>query len=482
MRLPTPGERVGPYVCERLLASGGMGAVFEARHFELGRAVALKVLLAPDDPELVARFEREAEACARLDHPNLVGVYDAGVSGGTCYLALELVDGESLQDQLSRGGPFEEARALSAIREAVQGISHAHGVGVLHRDLKPANLLWDRVSGSVRVVDFGLTGRLRQADALTVTGEVLGTPGYLAPEQATGETQHAGPRTDVYGLGATLFALLAGRPPFVAPGLAGLAEVAQDPPPSLRDLRPEVSPAVAAAVAKSLAKDPADRWSSAEAFGEALAGLSSSARPSKGRALLALFAALVLAALPLTALWLSPSQPSLSAVEDYRAWRAKGFDAFLWEGREEGARLEEWGTSLLTLEESPERDQALGEVQALARLSRARREGWPAALASGAAPPREALVQAVIEAEALRRESAARALELVPERQRSSREFSSCSEIVDSLGDAKAYERGLRRRGPTRAWALRVFPRALAHFAQRESASTLIRVFRTGGA
>jgi eukaryotic-like serine/threonine-protein kinase len=195
VKLPQPGDTVGPYRCLRLLATGGMGAVYEARRADLPRSVALKVLLAPDDLDLVARFHREVEACGRMSHPNVVGVHDSGVDGRYCYLVMELVRGDSLQGHLDREGPSDCVTATSRILEAAAGIAHAHAAGVLHRDLKPSNLLWDRELKRVRVVDFGLTGRLSQADSLTVTGEVLGTPGYLAPEQlGAGEI---GPAADV---------------------------------------------------------------------------------------------------------------------------------------------------------------------------------------------------------------------------------------------------------------------------------------------
>lgn len=478
MRLPEPGEIVGPYTCGRLLASGGMGAVFEAEHRQLGRQVALKVLLAPDDPELVARFEREAEACARLQHPNLVVVHDSGTSGRVCYMALELVRGESLGDKLTREGPFSEERAIAAVEAAAKGIAHAHAVGVLHRDLKPGNLLWDEELGEVRVVDFGLTGRLRQADSLTVTGEVLGTPGYLAPEQASGDTRSAGQATDVYGLGATLFALLTGRPPFVAPGLAGLAAVALEPPPDLRQLRPEVSPGVAAAVAKSLAKEPAERWASVTAFAEALRQGEEPRRAPR----------LVLTALIALALLLGGgallhagrARPPRALVE-YSAWRAERFDAFLWEDDLAGARLQEWSQALGAAPATEARDQALAEIAALSRLREQRSQGK---FAEGPGPgkpsSREALVSAVSELEAWRFDLAAQTLERVEGAQRATQTFGLCSRLVEVGPNPGAFAEELSGEPRARAWAMRAFPAALTAVAKAESAEVLLDLYRHG--
>ena len=280
MSLPHPGDRIGPYVCERLLAHGGMGAVYTARHVELGRAVALKVILAPKDADAQARFLREVEACGRLNHPNLVRVHDSGEADGRLYLAMELIEGESLQTRLERGGPLDPRAAADLIRQAAAGIAHAHAAGVLHRDLKPGNLLWDTSLQTTRVVDFGLTGRLSSAGSLTATGEILGTPGFLAPEQAEGG--EVGPGADVYGLGATLFALVAGRPPFVGTGLGALAAQVKDAAPDLRELRPEVDRDLAQIVARALNKPPAERQPSAEALAEDLRRYLSGERSAGG--------------------------------------------------------------------------------------------------------------------------------------------------------------------------------------------------------
>lgn len=329
--LPQPGDRVGPYRCEGLLAQGGMGAVFAARHEELDRPVALKLVLAPDDPGLRARFLREVEACGRLNHPHVVRVHDSGEAGGRLYLAMELIRGESLQARLAREGPLEPRLAARLIQEAAAGIAHAHAAGVLHRDLKPGNLLWDETLQATRVVDFGLARHLGGADSLTATGEVLGTLGFLAPEQALGE--EVGPSADVYGLGATLFALVAGRPPFERLGLVGLAAVTQNQAPDLRSLAPKVEPALAGIVARALAQAPSERQPSAEALGEELrrylAGERVAGGPGRRRGALALGLTLLLGAgAGATGLRWQGARAAERSLGEFEAWRRARLEPF----------------------------------------------------------------------------------------------------------------------------------------------------------
>ena len=407
MRLPQPGEAVGPYTCLRLLASGGMGAVYEARRPDLPRSVALKLLLAPDDPDLVARFHREAEACGRLDHPNLVRVHESGVAGQACYLVMELVQGGSLQAHLERAGPLDSELARQRIGEAAAGIAQAHASGVLHRDLKPSNLLWDEELNRVRVVDFGLTGRLSAADSLTVTGEILGTPGYLAPEQVGAAGGVTGPATDVYGLGATLFALLSGRPPFVGNGMAGLAEVATDSAPDLRSLQSEIDPDLAAIVARCLQKDPALRYESVQELIDVLERraevgrvISARRRRLRGGLLLGVGGSLALAGVA----WAERS--ALQArVHDYRTWRREALEGFAYgwgpAGPELEGELRAWARGLSAGSSGdPEWGQSMREVRAHLRLLAARKgedPGFPGPESIPSPGAADHLAEAVLE-------------------------------------------------------------------------------------
>ena len=231
-----------------------MASVYEARDTGLDRAVAVKLLgenLAGDE-ELRKRFLREARLAARLSHPNVVNVFDAGEHDGRPYIVMELVDGDSLAE---RGRvPPDEARGLAL--QAARGLAHAHDAGLVHRDIKPGNLLL-RLEGTLKIADFGIA-RAAEATALTQAGTVLGTAAYLAPEQALGE--EVTPAADVYSLGAVLYELLTGRPPFEFDSLADLAEqqrrMAVTP---VRELAPETPRALEDLVMRCLARNPSYR-------------------------------------------------------------------------------------------------------------------------------------------------------------------------------------------------------------------------------
>jgi hypothetical protein len=261
-------RQLGPYLLLRELGRGGMGIVYAARHAQLGRDVALKVMsadLGTADAQAVARFRREAETAGRLRHPGIVQVHDFGQAGGQLYLAMDLVEGESLASRLKRGPlPWAEAGAL--LLQVTRAVAHAHAAGVLHRDLKPDNILID-ASGCPRVTDFGIARDLSDArERLTRTGQMLGTPAFMPPEQASGEKAFVGPASDVYALGATLYAALAGRPPFDGPVMVVVKKVLTDPPPPLEGL-----PAPLAAVLdRCLEKHASDRYPDAGALAVAL--------------------------------------------------------------------------------------------------------------------------------------------------------------------------------------------------------------------
>ena len=254
------------------IARGGSGAVLRARAPD-GQLVALKVFHAGQPLEGVARrrFERECAAVLRLEHPNLVRARAAGWERGSAFLVLDLVEGEDLERHLQRRGPLPPREVARLGAALARGLAHAHAQGVVHRDVKPANVLL-RADGEPVLVDFGLAKELDLSQSrLTRSGDFHGTPGYWPPEQARGELARIGPPADVYGLGATLWALLAGRPPFLGQDLFELVRaVGQDPPPSLRALRPEVDPTLERVLLRCLEKEPAARWPDAGALGRAL--------------------------------------------------------------------------------------------------------------------------------------------------------------------------------------------------------------------
>ncbi|HBP22949.1 MAG TPA: hypothetical protein DEA08_34880 [Planctomycetes bacterium] len=248
---------IGDYELLEELGRGGMGVVYRARHRTLGREVALKVLLELD-PELVARFVREGQSAAALQHPNLVRVFESGVAGGHPYLVLELVEGSDLAQRLRTEGALGLAEALRLAIEVGEGLAHAHAQGIVHRDLKPSNVLLDG-AGRARLTDFGIAKQLGAKERLTQTGTILGTPAYAPPEVLDGRPDEVGPPSDVYGLGATLYELITGRPPFAgATAFQLLAAAMTEEPPSLSG-HPGVSPELALLVARCLSKDPARR-------------------------------------------------------------------------------------------------------------------------------------------------------------------------------------------------------------------------------
>ena len=292
-----PGERVGDYVLEERLGRGGMGSVFRARHLGTGAERALKTLTC-GEPELLLRFQREARALAAAEHPHVVRVHAFEQHQGRPYLVTELLEGGDLERRL-RAGPLEPRAAARLALELAEGLALVHERGVLHRDLKPANVLFDG-EGRPKLADFGLA-RVQGADSLTATGELLGTPAYMSPEQARGARGAIDARSDVYGLGAILYACLSGRPPFQgATVLALLSSVLQDTPPPLG-----VDPGLAAVCSRALAKDPADRPADAAAFARELAAWLAGERPPRRQAPLLLGAGALLAA-GLAALALGP--------------------------------------------------------------------------------------------------------------------------------------------------------------------------------
>jgi eukaryotic-like serine/threonine-protein kinase len=266
-----PGTRVGPYRLGERLGVGGMGVVYRATHGQLGREVALKMLRsgALDDRERLARFRQETTVIAQLRHPNIVPIYEVGEQDGRPWFAMELAEGGSLAARLvAQSLPVLEVAAL--VRELADAVQTAHEKGVVHRDLKPANVLLTggKPGSSVppipKIADFGVAKQFAAPGCATHTEAILGTPNYMAPEQAAGASAKVGPAADVYALGAILFECLTGRPPFRAPSvLETLEQVRSQEPPPLRRLQPGVPRDLETICLKCLQKEPARRYASA---------------------------------------------------------------------------------------------------------------------------------------------------------------------------------------------------------------------------
>jgi eukaryotic-like serine/threonine-protein kinase len=270
-RTPQTGDLIADrYELEELVGTGGMSTVFRAHDLQLERRVAIKILHEhyAEDPEYLERFRREARAVARLSHPNIVTVIDRGDDGERQYIVFEHVAGENLKELVLRSGRLPVRRALELSLAIADGLSFAHEHGLVHRDVKPQNVLLSQ-EGEVKVTDFGIARSLHVEHGVTQTGTVLGTGEYLAPEQASGKG--VSPATDVYSLGVVLWELLAGDVPFTGENFVAVAlRHVNEPPPDLRQRRPDVSPRLEAAIERALAKDPARRFPSMAAFAKEL--------------------------------------------------------------------------------------------------------------------------------------------------------------------------------------------------------------------
>ncbi len=267
----TKRERFGEYILGDEIARGGMGVVYHARHAKLNRAVALKMILSGRlaSEELVKRFYSEAEAAARLDHPGIVSIYEVGQIGDQHFFAMALVNGGSLAARVKEG-PLMPRTAADLLQNIASAVQYAHEHGVIHRDLKPANILLDR-GGQPKVTDFGLAKLTDQESGLSSTGDVVGTPSYMAPEQAAGKIHEVGPLADVYSLGAILYCLLTGRPPFQAASLLEtLRQVKEVEPVAPRLLNPDIPRDLETIGLKCLQKQPAQRYQSARELADDL--------------------------------------------------------------------------------------------------------------------------------------------------------------------------------------------------------------------
>jgi serine/threonine-protein kinase len=267
--LTVPDEEVvaGRYELVELVGTGGMSSVYKAHDRLLERNVALKILHPHygDDEEYVERFRREARAVAQMSHPNIVTVIDRGEDEDRQYIVFEYVDGENLKQMVERTGPLPARRAVELGIEMAEALAFAHQHGLVHRDVKPQNVLLTP-DGEARVTDFGIARSLDVEHGVTQTGTVLGTSNYLSPEQASGKP--VTPATDVYSLGVVMFELLTAELPFPGETFVAVAmKHINDPPPDLRELRPDVPLRLVAAIERALEKDPARRFGSMDQFG-----------------------------------------------------------------------------------------------------------------------------------------------------------------------------------------------------------------------
>ena len=333
-----PGARLGPYEILSPLGAGGMGEVYRAKDTRLDRTVAVKVLAShlSQDPEVKQRFEREARAISSLSHPHICALYDVGSEDGLEYLVMELLEGETLAERLTKG-TLPLAHVLRFGMEIAEALGAAHRQGIVHRDLKPGNVMLTK--SGVKLLDFGLA-KVREGAAHEVTnlsliqtksvgtltgkGAILGTVQYMAPEQLEGK--EADTRTDIFALGAVLHEMATGRKAFAGTSNASLiGAILKDEPPSVSSLQPPAPPALDHVVKKCLAKDPDERWQSAAdvaselrwiAEGNPPASVAAPVRAGRRRREVALWVALILASSAALALWLrsSNARPQPAAV------------------------------------------------------------------------------------------------------------------------------------------------------------------------
>jgi eukaryotic-like serine/threonine-protein kinase len=270
----------GRYKLEAKLGSGGMSTVYLARDTTLDRSVAVKVMHREmsEQADQLERFRQEARAVAKLSHPNVVAVIDAGEDGGHPYIVFEYVEGETLKQRINRLGALDPQEALAYAIEIARGLTVAHARNMVHRDIKPQNVLIDS-EGRAKLTDFGISRQLEQ-DGMTATGRVLGTTDYVSPEQAMGHP--VDPRSDIYSLGVVLYEMLIGQVPFHADSQVGVAmKHVNEELPDTQQRRPELSAAAAMVVERATAKDPADRY---QEVGELIDDLSTALEVEAARA------------------------------------------------------------------------------------------------------------------------------------------------------------------------------------------------------
>jgi serine/threonine protein kinase len=277
--LEIPPQRLGNYLIIRLIGSGGMGAVYLARDEALARNVAIKLIrrgFLSSGFSLESLIVREAKAAAQLRHPNIVTIHNVGETDGRVFIVLEYINGRSLDHELRESGPLGTDEAAQLAANLASAMHHAHKSGIVHRDLKPSNILIDQ-DRTPKITDFGLAKLMLDRDipdedaSLTEAGQIVGTPAYMSPEQATGDTTRIGPAADIFSLGAILYEMLAGQAPFRGASVAQtLANLIERTPTPLRDIRPGVPRQLEAICLKCLEKQPEHRYASAAALAEDL--------------------------------------------------------------------------------------------------------------------------------------------------------------------------------------------------------------------
>ncbi len=282
------GFVLGKYKLLRLLGAGGMSSVYLAEHATLHNKVAIKVLPVKrvDQSSYLARFEREAQASARLNHPHIARAFDLDTSGAIHFIVMEYIEGEDLHARVKQHGPLSVREAADFIRQAALGLQYAHDEGLVHRDIKPANLIVDK-RGHVKILDLGLALAMAEDDASLTRAhdeKVLGTADYLAPEQAR-DSHKADRRSDIYALGCTLFYLLVGRPPFHKGTLAErIRSHMNEPAPNLMELRQDVPPAIAELYFRMMEKHPDARQQTAQEIADSLTAWLATTAPQAPRA------------------------------------------------------------------------------------------------------------------------------------------------------------------------------------------------------
>jgi serine/threonine protein kinase len=275
-------ERLGAYRVEAPIGAGGMGKVYRALDEALNRPVALKVLLPSlaADPGFVARFRREAQSAAALNHPNITQIYAIGEEDTVPFFAMELVGGNSLESMVKKQGRLDPWKAAGYIVQAATGLRHAAQKGLIHRDIKPSNLMLAE-NGVVKITDFGLAKAARSETQITITGEVLGSPGFISPEQAQGASLDA--RSDIYSLGATFYQLVTGHLPFEAPtAVAMIIKHMNEPLRPPRALNPAIPYPLSAVIQRMMAKRPQERFQDYDALIRELERAVSTTQPTAG--------------------------------------------------------------------------------------------------------------------------------------------------------------------------------------------------------
>jgi hypothetical protein len=267
-------QQIGRYRILERLGAGGMGAVYRAHDPQLDRVVAIKVPLF-DVPlsqlaQRIQRFEREARSAAQVWHPHVCPIYDVGEHDGQPYVVMAYVEGHPLSARLARGRFEDPTEAVTLTLQLLDALDAVHARGIVHRDLKPGNVMLD-AAGRAILMDFGLARPEQQsAEQLTSDGVVLGTPSYMAPEQAAGQAEQIGPWTDLYSLGVVLYQMLTGRLPFEGPPLTVLARIVHETPPPPRSLRPDLDPGLEALLLRALARECTARYQNTGEFADAL--------------------------------------------------------------------------------------------------------------------------------------------------------------------------------------------------------------------